>query len=286
MPDLDGLEATRLIRADGRFDTLPIVAMTANASNADRDTCLQAGMNDHVGKPIDVERLVAVLREQVGLDAKPNAAREDTAARDDDTLTEPYDSIVTRFGGNVDLIRNSLDGFGAQTEKQLTRLAALLAARDVTGAASVLHGVKGTAGTVGAIVLARLASKLERDLLDSDDTARTLAAVADNVPRMQRLLSASAERLVNAFASSASSKAGARAPAYAEPIAGEAWRERLNSIVALLDASNLQAIALSESLSPHAPDAHRADFERLLARVRALDFARASRIARELLEQA
>ncbi|KND61733.1 putative sensor/response regulator hybrid [Candidatus Burkholderia verschuerenii] len=129
MPDLDGLEATRLIRADGRFDTLPIVAMTANASNADRDTCLDAGMNDHVGKPIDVERLVAVLRQQVGLDTvQDEPADAASQSQDDDTLTEPYDSIVTRFGGNVDLIRSSLDGFGAQTEKQLTRLAALLAA--------------------------------------------------------------------------------------------------------------------------------------------------------------
>jgi len=53
----------------------------------------------------------------------------------------------------------------------------------------------------------------------------------------------------------------------------------------LLDASNLQAIALSEKLSPHAPGVYRADFEQFLARVRALDFARASEIARDMLEQ-
>jgi two-component system, sensor histidine kinase and response regulator len=284
MPDLDGLEATRLIRADGRFDTLPIVAMTANASNADRDTCIEAGMNEHVGKPIDVERLVAVLHQQVGLTTlHDEPADAGSPGEDDDTLTEPYDSIVARFGGNVDLILSALDGFGPQTDKQLTRLAALLAARDVSGAASVLHGVKGTAGTVGAIVLARLAGKLERDLLDTGDAARTLASAAENVPRMQRLLAASAERLTNAFANATPA---ARTPAYAEPIASDAWRERLHAIVALLDASNLQAIALSESLSAHTPDTHRADFERLLARVRALDFPRASAIARELLEQA
>ena len=53
MPDIDGLEATRRIRADGRFAGLPILAMTANASLADREACLAAGMNDHVAKPID-----------------------------------------------------------------------------------------------------------------------------------------------------------------------------------------------------------------------------------------
>jgi CheY-like chemotaxis protein len=56
MPDIDGLEATWRIRTDPRFGTLPIVAMTANASKTDRDVCLAAGMNEHVGKPIDLER--------------------------------------------------------------------------------------------------------------------------------------------------------------------------------------------------------------------------------------
>jgi two-component system, sensor histidine kinase and response regulator len=284
MPDLDGLEATRLIRADGRFDALPIVAMTANASNSDRDDCLEAGMNDHVGKPIDVERLVAVLRAQVGLDTLQARANEQAAPEhEDDAVTEAYDSIVTRFGGNVELVRNSLEGFGPQMETLLAKLVARVSAHDAAAAASVLHTIKGGAGTVGASALATLAGKLERALLDDEDTARTLASVDENVPRMQRLLAASVERLSSAFARA---KRSARTPSYDEPIADEAWRDRLNAIVAMLDSSNLQAIALSESLSPHAPHAHRADFERLLARVRALDFARASKIARDLLEQA
>ena len=66
MPDIDGLEATRRIRADGRFAGLPILAMTANASLADREACLAAGMNDHVAKPIDKERLVLCLLGHLG----------------------------------------------------------------------------------------------------------------------------------------------------------------------------------------------------------------------------
>jgi hypothetical protein len=52
-----GIEATKVIRADPRFETLPIVAMTANAMAADRDRCLEAGMNDHIAKPIDPDQL-------------------------------------------------------------------------------------------------------------------------------------------------------------------------------------------------------------------------------------
>jgi CheY-like chemotaxis protein/nitrogen-specific signal transduction histidine kinase len=63
MPDMDGLQATRVLRADPATAHLPILAMTANAFNEDRAACLAAGMNDHVAKPVDPEALyLALLR--------------------------------------------------------------------------------------------------------------------------------------------------------------------------------------------------------------------------------
>jgi two-component system sensor histidine kinase/response regulator len=61
MPIMDGIAATRAIRSDPRFQDLPIIAMTANAMAADREKCLNAGMNDHIGKPIDPDELFSVL---------------------------------------------------------------------------------------------------------------------------------------------------------------------------------------------------------------------------------
>jgi two-component system, sensor histidine kinase and response regulator len=66
MPVMDGIEATRVIRSDPRFETLPIVAMTANAMAADRDRCLEAGMNDHIAKLIDPDQLFKVLLRWTG----------------------------------------------------------------------------------------------------------------------------------------------------------------------------------------------------------------------------
>ena len=66
MPVMDGIEATRAIRSDPRFHNLPIIAMTANAMAADREKCLKAGMNDHIGKPIDPDQLFSVLLRWAG----------------------------------------------------------------------------------------------------------------------------------------------------------------------------------------------------------------------------
>jgi two-component system, sensor histidine kinase and response regulator len=66
MPVMDGIEATRIIRADTRFTELPIVAMTANAMAVDRDRCLEAGMNDHIAKPIDPDQLFGALIRWIG----------------------------------------------------------------------------------------------------------------------------------------------------------------------------------------------------------------------------
>ncbi len=62
MPHMDGLQATRAIRDDGRWQGLPIVAITANVTREDHQACLAAGMNDFIGKPFELDRVVEVAR--------------------------------------------------------------------------------------------------------------------------------------------------------------------------------------------------------------------------------
>ena len=284
MPDIDGFEATRRIRKNPRCAALPIIAMTANASNADRQACLAAGMNDHVGKPIDVERLVSVLHAQIdgkkfplafAPDQEPSGV-EDIAA----PLVETKTSIVARFGGNIALINSVLDNFGSQTEKQLVLLSQQIAQGEPLGAASVLHAIKGTAGTVGARALAARAGQLEYDLRHADVSATNVVITAEGVADLRSLLEDSVAALADEFGGDT-----IEAPPIdvAWPLAE--WKLRLNEIVAFLETSNLQAVALAEALVAHTGPEQRVQFDQFLTQVRELDFAVAALSARDMLER-
>ena len=62
MPEMDGYEAMKRIRSQAKFKSLPVIALTAKAMNDDKQKCIDAGANDYISKPIDVERLLSLMR--------------------------------------------------------------------------------------------------------------------------------------------------------------------------------------------------------------------------------
>ncbi len=69
MPVLDGLETTRCIRRDPRWESIPIIAMTAHAMNGDRERCLQAGMNAYISKPVQPAHLISTIEKHLAAPA-------------------------------------------------------------------------------------------------------------------------------------------------------------------------------------------------------------------------
>lgn len=282
MPDIDGLEATRRIRSNPRFATLPIVAMTANASNTDREACLAAGMNEHVGKPIDLEQLVVTLLFQVGREDS-QASLAVGQANTEEGVIEPRASIISRFGGDLDLIRNVLRNFGPELEKQLVRLHDQIQRQDASGAAFVLHTIKGSSGTMGAKAMSLLAGDLEQKLKSADaESVASIFADATWFDELSRLLQQSLEQMNVDFGQSPRAKISAGEEAM-EPTQ---WKESLKEILLLLEAGNLQAIELADALASKTPPSLRPQFDELVVLVQSLDFSAAMPMGRDLLRSA
>ena len=162
MPNLDGLEATRRIRGmGGRHAAVPIIAMTANAMEGDRQRCIDAGMNDYISKPIDVKLFIATVTKWLGDNRTAAVEDEPPAAIPlaeiiDETQLDRLAAVMAadRFGG---LVGSYLDG--ART--LLERLKSSLAKGNLVELAHGSHDLKGTSGNFGARRLQGLAEQLE-----------------------------------------------------------------------------------------------------------------------------
>jgi two-component system, sensor histidine kinase and response regulator len=168
MPEMDGYQATEALRRDPRFKDLPIIAMTAHALVEERQKCHDAGMNDHVAKPIDPETLFATLlkwiepRERAPEDLPPSI--DDEPADEDIPDALPGIDVadgVARIGGNAKLYKQLLMTFLRTRGEVGGEIRSALDAGDRETAERLSHSIKGVAGNVSATALHEAARDLE-----------------------------------------------------------------------------------------------------------------------------
>lgn len=164
MPVMDGFEATRRIRRNPRASSLPIIAMTANALASDRAACLDAGMNDHIAKPIELDGMVATILRHCRPDAITVGGSGLTRGRDDTDADIDLETALSRIGGNRSLLLNLARRFVDDAPAMLAELRDLPLDSTSERARELLHTLKGTAGTVGAMRLFERCGRLEKQL--------------------------------------------------------------------------------------------------------------------------
>jgi CheY-like chemotaxis protein/HPt (histidine-containing phosphotransfer) domain-containing protein len=168
MPVMDGLEASRQIQTRFTADRKPwIIALTANAMSSDRDSCLKAGMQDFVGKPIDEKDLRKAL-ERVG---GGTASIAPTVIVEVEEQTQPwivpgYLEQVLRDDNSIG--RELIDMFIVDMDGRLKTLKNLLTEQQTDPTKALLHAIKGSTRQIGAVKMATVAEKMEKMAITSD----------------------------------------------------------------------------------------------------------------------
>ncbi|MGE0394353.1 MAG: response regulator, partial [Vicinamibacterales bacterium] len=189
MPVMDGHEATRAIRAMEQTSgapPLPIIAMTAHAMAGDTERSRQAGMNDHVTKPINIDQLFTALRTWIaprpGIGESAPAPAATRAAADGPVLPDSLPGIdmadgLGRMGGNARLYLDMLGRFSTSFADATAQARHLLDAGHVADAGRVVHSLKGVAGNLGAKALQQAAGVAEKSFRSGDPVAAQRAAL-------------------------------------------------------------------------------------------------------------
>jgi signal transduction histidine kinase/DNA-binding response OmpR family regulator/HPt (histidine-containing phosphotransfer) domain-containing protein len=296
MPEMDGLEATRRIRAQAHGETTPIIAMTAHALLEERQRCLEAGMNDHVSKPIEFTTLFRTLGRWVG-GARPGGAdpiRAAAPARPAAPVAAagpaaaPAGALPDRLGeidvrgalrrlGDAALYSRLVGGFVQKEATTAARITAALDAGDVPLATRLAHTLRGLAGTVGAMELAADAAGLEKTLQagDVETGRRGVAALGARLADTVALLRTITEPAGAPAAPAAPSAARAADPRRAWAVLGE--------LQPLLDECSPDAADRVDELAAALPGpAFASALEALERALDELDFEAAQQAARTL----
>ena len=241
MPVMDGYAATSAIRKDPRWASLPVVAMTANAMAADRQSAIAVGMDDHLAKPVNIAQLHAILSRWL----RPRASGRAAAALPPAPapLSPPatllhfdVDAGVSNSGGNAKLYWQLLERFARQAESVVGELRRQLADNDREAAIRGVHTLKSTAATVGAQSIRAAALRLEQQWRN-DQWAEWEAELDALAQVIQPAAAELAEVLSRSVAAAPKPAPTGRDPA-----------KLLPNLIRLIGEQDTEALALAEEL--------------------------------------
>jgi CheY-like chemotaxis protein len=282
MPVMDGLTATRQLRQDPRFNQLPVIAMTANAMGSDREECLQAGMNDHVGKPFDLNQLVFTLVSHTHWSGstdvpQASAAVAETAPRTPATIDVPL--ALSRMGGNAALLQRSVAAYASDARVLPARLLQAVLNTDPSGFKRELHAFKGLSATVGANILSQIAAQMERNCQSQPGAADQIQTVAELQESIDKHLP-ELEAAVAALLPPQPQPAEAAVPTSMSSVA---FVEQLTTLLTALHASDMGAMELYAALRQNFGDNFAEPLQALDTAMADLDFAAAAQACEQCL---
>ena len=253
MPEMNGLDATRVIRKMPGRNTMPILAMTANAFDEDRRACLEAGMNDFITKPVNPDKLYSVLTLWLPLSAKhtvppENETKEQRSALHSLPITDRLASVrglnlqdgLARVRGNEEKYAQVIDLFRRQHDTDAIRIKESVEAGDMVLLEQLTHALKGSAALIGADSVAEAAARLIASIRQK--------ASASEIEAHHETLNRRLHQLIDGLAQIAHDESGATHAAGEEsPIDQERCKNILEQLEALLESGDLVANTLAQT---------------------------------------
>ena len=159
MPEMDGMETTRRLKALNLASLPPIVAMTAYAMKEDRERFLAAGMDDYLAKPIRAQQIIAMVARWV---SEGHGSVEEALVNTDFVVDEEVlASLSDAVGGDPAFVQSMLEEFIAEAKEQVAAAISAHSAGSCKGVQSELHTLKGNSGTLGAAQVHSICEKIE-----------------------------------------------------------------------------------------------------------------------------
>lgn len=215
MPVMDGYEATRRIRRNPKYSQFPILAMTASVLMEDRVRCILAGMNEHIGKPLDKIQFLDSVKRWLRYSKQLNGSKvvlpeNSESANSTQSWSDPETTLVsggfdlqtaiTRLGGDWHVYRNMLSGFVRNQSHAPEDIQIALRTGDHTAAIRSAHSLKGVSAYLGITGLQSLAKTIEDHIgvLDDKEVESLVEELRIVLDRNLDVIHAYQRRIINA----------------------------------------------------------------------------------------
>jgi len=197
MPMMDGFQATRRIRQAPKNEGLPVIALTASVTEEDRVRCAEAGMNDVVGKPVQISILAKALERWVPVSGRSSTRPISTLPPPGALDLDMVRRLASLDGEDDDFIRDIMKSYMKQLKESMMTLNQALNDRDVSTVRLTAHSIKGASKQIGASKIGELLGAIERE--DCVEVARQLLEQLEvEVPRVEEAVDSLLRRMLRA----------------------------------------------------------------------------------------
>lgn len=177
MPEMDGLTASQKIRElDGIISQIPIIAITAHALMGDKEKCMRAGMNDYLSKPVNHQKLTAVMDKWLKIDSTPPPVVEEVKPKEDVLIDFVHFENISL--NNFEFQQDLASTYISDTLKRMGKLEEFIIENELAKAIAEAHTIKGASFSTGALKMGETAKSIEFALKEGD-TKKAILLIAD-----------------------------------------------------------------------------------------------------------